>query len=117
MKKGYPNHPYRVTTNLKQLVKTASAAFGDKVLFRDAEFLCQPLDRYALVKVLAYILDCFLNIGRVVVDVSLLEAGELLARGFRQYACNEIQKYRIRMDARVIGICGAVRILCAEIIA
>lgn len=34
MKKGYPNHPYRVTTNLKQLVKSASAAFGDKVLFR-----------------------------------------------------------------------------------
>ncbi len=34
MKKGYPNHPYRVTTNLKQLVKTASADFGDKVLFR-----------------------------------------------------------------------------------
>ena len=34
MKKGYPNHPYRVTTNLKQLVKTAASTFGDKVYFR-----------------------------------------------------------------------------------
>ena len=34
MKKGYPNHPYRVTTDLKQLVKSASKEFGDRVYLR-----------------------------------------------------------------------------------
>lgn len=34
MKKGYPNHPYRVTTSLKQLVKSAAAEYQDKVYLR-----------------------------------------------------------------------------------
>jgi long-chain acyl-CoA synthetase len=34
MKKGYPNHPYRVTTDLRQLVKEASKEFQDRVYLR-----------------------------------------------------------------------------------